>query len=379
MIVFISTFAILYGCMNAFLAWRVMAAFPKLKSWRWGLYGWCILMVACPFIGRILLKAEAMWAARIFLVVAWMWMLITFWFLSIGIALALWRGLIWLVSCARPRAKVLYPSPRVQFILSATLIMLGIVWGLVEGSRLNVRTQRIPTIPYPSNPHPLRIVQISDLHLSLHRGEGFLRKVVAKINDAHPDILVCTGDLIDAPNWHLKQETWKLLREIKAPLGKYACLGNHDCFRDINKAIEFHEKAGFRVLRGESVEIKPGLRIAGVDDPAALRAGADAFLDESLALKNASSQEVVILLKHRPLVRDTSKEKFGLQLSGHTHGGQVFPFSLITALVWPVPQGLERVGEDTYIYVSPGTGTWGPPLRVAVPQEVTLILIGEEP
>jgi predicted MPP superfamily phosphohydrolase len=117
------------------------------------------------------------------------------------------------------------------------------------------------------------------------------------------------------------------------------------------------------------------VRIAGVDDPTGLQRGEPCFLDETVALAGADGSRPVILLKHRPWVNTESAGRFDLQLSGHTHGGQIFPFSIIIYCIYPITPGLRRVAPDRYIYLSRGAGTWGPPMRLFAPPEVTLIIL----
>ena len=128
-----------------------------------------------------------------------------------------------------------------------------------------------------------------------------------------------------------------------------------------------------RMLRNEGITAGDIVNIAGVDDPTARRFGHDVSISEDEILKNFSDEKLTILLKHQPKIGAKSAELFDLQLSGHTHNGQIFPFSLITSLFFPYHKGLFMVGKHSYLYVSRGTGTWGPPVRFLSPPEVTLI------
>ena len=130
--------------------------------------------------------------------------------------------------------------------------------------------------------------------------------------------------------------------------------------------------AGFTVLRGESVEAG-GLVLAGVDDPSVVMSGQHAGLDTGRALASSTLHDFVILLKHQPVVDDATP--FDLQLSGHIHGGQIFPFVYLTWLSYRIHTGLTELADGRRLYVSRGTGTWGPPIRLFAPPEITLITI----
>ena len=116
------------------------------------------------------------------------------------------------------------------------------------------------------------------------------------------------------------------------------------------------------------------MNIVGVDDPTARRFGHDVSISEDEILKKFSNEKLTVLLKHQPKIGAKSAGLFDLQLSGHTHNGQIFPFGLITSLFFPYHKGLFMVGKHSYLYVSRGTGTWGPPVRFLSPPEVTLIV-----
>lgn len=180
-------------------------------------------------------------------------------------------------------------------------------------------------------------------------------------------MLVSTGDLVDGQMDSL-EESILMWREVKPPLGKYAVTGNHEFFAGIDHALAATEEAGFRVLRGESVKPVAGLCLVGVDDPVGKYAGLPVFLDLP-----PRGEDFTILLKHQPSVSRRQAGLFDLQLSGHTHAGQLFPFSLITALYFERQAGFYHLEDGSMLYISRGTGTWGPPVRIFAPPEITLI------
>jgi hypothetical protein len=226
--------------------------------------------------------------------------------------------------------------------------------------RLTIYSDKIP--PGPG----LRIAQISDVHLGILIGRQRLDRILQQLTALQPDILVSTGDLVDAEAHHLDGLSERLAA-YQPRYGKFAITGNHERFAGLEHALDFHVRAGFTLLRGEAMEVAEGIALAGVDDPA-VRASAT---DEARMLAAIPAGRFVVLLKHQPVIDPQSR--FDLQLSGHTHNGQIFPFNLLVKTVYPLIAGRYDLADGRLLYVSRGTGTWGPPIRVLAPPEITLI------
>ena len=203
---------------------------------------------------------------------------------------------------------------------------------------------------------------------------GEADRALALLETVKPDLILSGGDLVDAPPFQLAPVLARFAA-LKPPLGQYAVLGNHDYYTGLSNALAAHEAAGFRMLRETRVEPLPGLVIAGVDDRDGKRAGDVCLTNESAALPPPTAGVCVILLKHRPLVTPVARAGVDLQLSGHTHGGQIFPFAAMVRVLFEHLDGLHALSPRTRLYVSRGTGTWGPPLRLGAPPEITLLTI----
>jgi hypothetical protein len=170
----------------------------------------------------------------------------------------------------------------------------------------------------------------------------------------------------------------EFLQEIQPRYGKFAVTGNHEYYAGLSQPLDFTQRAGFTVLRGEVQTLPIGIHIAGVDDPIGNRYGLNKNITEKELLSNPDREGFTILLKHRPVVDQDAAGLFDLQLSGHVHKGQIFPFNLLTYIHYPVRAGHNSLASGSSIYVSRGTGTWGPPVRFLAPPEVTVIdLINE--
>ncbi len=198
--------------------------------------------------------------------------------------------------------------------------------------------------------------------------EGRLSRILKEVKKAGPDLFISTGDLVDSQINHLQGLT-RLFQEIQPRYGKFAITGNHEFYAGLPQALDFTRQAGFTMLRGEGVTIEGFLNLAGVDDPAG---GAGTGLTEKELLSRFPRGWYTILLKHRPVIAPDSLGLFDLQISGHTHRGQIFPFVLLTRIFFPYYSGFFHLPGGALLYVSRGSGTWGPPIRFLTPPEVTI-------
>jgi predicted MPP superfamily phosphohydrolase len=370
---FLLLFFAIYGAMNSFCYWSLASAFPHLGLFRLVLAAWLALMVLGPLLVNCLDKWRCVTAASVLGAVTYLWMAVVFWFVVMGLAASAWNLAVQGVALAAPSARhaLLPPAATVSGILATCLVLL--VLGLIEAQ--DIRLHRI-TLKVPNLSRTVRLVQVSDLHLGLHTGPRRLAKTVELIREAAPDILVSTGDLVDGRLEHIEVMA-AALADLRPPLGKFAVLGNHEFYNGVKMSLAFHEACGFRVLRGEWTSAGEALRIAGVDDPAGLALRQPCFDDEDAALPPARTI-ATLLLKHQPRAARGSLGRYDLQLSGHTHGGQIFPFHALTSLFYPLYRGRHDLAGGSRLYASLGAGTWGPPIRLFAPPEVTLFTLEPE-
>jgi len=223
---------------------------------------------------------------------------------------------------------------------------------------------------------PLRVAVISDIHLGTIVGEKKLRKIVGLVQSLKADLILLPGDILDEdPHRILGNQVRGILRELTAPLGVYAVTGNHEYLAGVERACSYLEETGIRVLRDEAVKVGESLYIVGREDrSSSLFTGRKrASLRELLA--NIPQGCPVLVMDHQPVNLDEAKENgVDIQVSGHTHHGQLFPLNYITQLVYEVSWGYIKKG-GTHIYVSCGVGTWGPPVRLgSTPEIVELVL-----
>jgi predicted MPP superfamily phosphohydrolase len=369
---FFLTFFLIYGGVHCYAFVRIRSAFSPGPAASACLILFLALMVVAPVLVRVTERHGFEEPARILAYIGYCWMGFLFLFFCASLAIDLYRLLLFVAGHVLHRdVSLLSPSAGRMFLMAFSYALCVSVYGYFEA--LHMRTERVVvTSPkIPAGTGRIRVVQVSDVHLGLIVRSDRLRRIVSEIRAADPDILVSTGDLVDGQIDGLALLV-DALRDIKPRYGKFAVTGNHEYYAGIGQALDFTRKAGFTVLGGTTAETG-GITIAGENDPAGYQMGVDKKVDERELLSTHSPEQFTLLLKHRPVVEKNSLGLFDLQLSGHIHKGQIFPFSLVTRFFYPLGTGLTRLPENAVIYVSRGTGTWGPPIRFLAPPEVTVI------
>ncbi len=250
------------------------------------------------------------------------------------------------------------------------LIGLGGLANVARG--FEVRRIRVPLGKLPKSASGYSIVQITDVHVGPTIGRSFVEGVVRETNLLEPDMIVITGDLVDGSVAELR-ELVEPLRDLRAKDGVYFVTGNHEYYSGADAWIAHLATLGIRVLRNERVDVRGVFDLAGVDDASSARMLPHHGQDVAKALEGRDTSRAVVLLAHQPkAVGDARRGDVDLQLSGHVHGGQMVPFNWLARLDQPLIAGLHRLGA-TWVYVSTGTGYWGPPMRVGPGAEITRI------
>ncbi|MEU1270530.1 metallophosphoesterase [Streptomyces sp. NPDC005799] len=238
-------------------------------------------------------------------------------------------------------------------------------YGVLRGPR--VKRVTVPLAKLPRAAHGYRIAVVSDIHLGPILGRDFAQKVVDTVNATQPDIVAVVGDLVDGSVKNLGPAAAPLSR-LKAP--SYFVTGNHEYFSGAAQWVEEVRRLGLHPLENARTEL-PWFDLAGVNDLAGESEGQGP--DFTKALGDRDPARACVLLAHQPVqIHEAVKHGVDLQLSGHTHGGQLWPGNLIAAAANPTVAGLDRYG-DTQLYVSRGAGAWGPPTRVGAPSDITVI------
>ncbi|MFE9169973.1 metallophosphoesterase [Streptomyces kebangsaanensis] len=240
-------------------------------------------------------------------------------------------------------------------------------YGVLRGPR--VKRVTVPLAKLPRAAHGFRIAVVSDIHLGPVLGRGFAQKVVDTINATQPDLIAVVGDLVDGDVKDLGPAAAPLAG-LRARHGAYYVTGNHEYFSGAEQWVEEVRRLGLLPLENARTEL-PGFDLAGVNDLMGEREGQGP--DFERALGDRDPARACVLLAHQPVqIHEAVRHGVDLQLSGHTHGGQLWPGNLLAAAANPTVEGLERYG-DTQLYVSRGAGAWGPPTRVGAPSDITVV------
>lgn len=375
---FLLTFFLIYGSVHfyVFLKARAALAFGVTTSILLILF--MLLMVSAPIVVHQLEKAGHESSARFMAYTGYIWLGVLFLFFSASVAIDIYRLIVHLTGLIfRGDFSAVTPSARYSFFIPLLLSICIAIYGYFEARDIHTERLIIKTAKIPKEIGRLKIVQISDVHLGLIVREDRLKRILKKVIVENPDMLVSTGDLVDGQVCRLNGLE-DLLKEIKPGYGKFAITGNHEFYAGFDNARCFTENAGFTFLRGSGITVGGIINVAGIDDPSGKFYGLAKNISEKELLSSLPREKFTLFLKHRPIVDKNAIGLFDLQLSGHIHKGQIFPFSIVTWFYYPVNSGMLSLPDGSSMYANRGAGTWGPPIRFLSPPEVTVIELVHE-
>ena len=373
MILFLLTFFLVYGALHLYVFLKIKAAFALGSEVTIVLILFMALMVSAPLLVRVSERQGLELFARLLAYIGYTWLGMVFFFFASSLCVDLYRLIVSLAGLIfRTHLASLVPSPRLAFFIPFLLAVLIATYGSFEALSIRSEEVTIKSTKIPKAIGTFTIALISDIHLGLIVREGRLKRILDEVKRAEPDMLVSTGDLVDGQIDNLRGLA-KPLQDIHTPYGKFAVTGNHEFYAGLDQALPFTQEAGFTILRGEVREVGGFMTVAGVDDPAGKRLGLFRGPSEGELLTDVPSERFTLLLKHRPVIKKEALGLFDLQLSGHTHKGQIFPFNYLVKLSFPYDAGLVHLPRHSFLYVTRGSGTWGPPMRFLAPPEVTII------
>ncbi|MFJ1796228.1 metallophosphoesterase [Kitasatospora griseola] len=256
---------------------------------------------------------------------------------------------------------------------AAAGVAVGVVgngaFGVLRGPQ--VKRVTVPLAKLPRAAHGYRIAVVSDIHLGPILGRAHTRRIVDTVNATQPDLIAVVGDLVDGTVPELGPAA-RPLADLRAKDGAYFVTGNHEYFSGAAPWVDFVRELGVHPLENARVEL-PWFDLAGINDIAGTAQGQGP--DYERALGDRDRGRAAVLMAHQPVtVHDSVRHGVDLQLSGHTHGGQLWPGNYLAELANPTVAGLERYG-DTQLYVTRGAGAWGPPVRVGAPSDITVVTL----
>lgn len=377
MIIFLLIVLFIYLWVNGFILWRGLQALSGLHSVRLAfILVFSALVVAFP-LGRVLNGQFRHHLAQ---------NLTAFGSYHLALMLYLFMFLLlkdlirWLVKIPGWRVAEgswLSVHNPASFLVIAGVSLLVIVFGHLNAINPRLKILEInlrKTAPAGSE---LKAILISDIHLGIINRSGRLEKLVQKINDLQPDVVFFAGDIVDeAVSEEEEEKMVQLLGKIHSPLGLYACPGNHEYYGGFERNISYLQRAGVSVLLDQAVRVGNWFYVIGRKDWAAVRYGQKRLpLTEIMERDGVDRSWPLIVLDHQPLyLEEPAAAGVDIQLSGHTHAGQLFPLDIINRLVYEKNWGYLKKGQ-THIYVSSGSGTWGPAVRTGSRSEIILLKI----
>ena len=323
---------------------------------------------------------ERTWPRRFTRLVAWpaaIWMG-TAWLLLVALGISGAIGLL-LGAAFPPETTESVAAARVRAFAVVGLTLPAVVAALRQGlSRPAVKRVEVTLPRWPAALDGFRIAQISDIHIGSLLGRDFAAWLVDRVNGLSPDLVAVTGDLVDGSVKHLAEEAAPFAG-LRGRLGVYFVTGNHDHYSNAESWSDAVADMGMRVLRNEHLvmgEDEARFVLAGVDDHRSGQFPGDSGGEDlDAALAGLEADLPVILLAHDPSTfKKAHARGIDLQLSGHTHGGQIWPFRYLVRAAIPFVAGLHHLGSAA-LYVSRGTGFWGPPMRLGAPAEITDLVI----
>jgi len=381
---FLTVVLIIMGSVHGYLYGRLVVATALPDPWSTLLallLAGAVLSIPLSFVAIRKLDRRV---ARFFVVPVFVWLGFAFqtFFLVLGIDIVRWMGSLLLRLTG---ADPLFSDPATALLAwrvaagAATGITLlatifAIWWGL---SQLVVKRIEIALPKLPRELDGFTILHLSDIHLDLVHGRSWLEGVVERANGLGADLIAITGDLAEGTVAKFGHDA-EPVRRLKAPHGVYFVTGNHEYFHDLDGWLEYLGDFGIRVLRNERVPIGRGeasFDLAGIDDHDGDRLAEGHGPDLEKALEGRDPERALVLLAHQPrIIKEAARKDVGLILSGHTHGGQIWPFSYLVYLQQPYVRGLIQE-SGTQLYISSGTGFWGPPMRLGTTAEMAVITL----
>jgi len=382
-IVFLSVAVLVLGAIHYYL-WARLIRDPQIPSpWRVVATAGIVAAGASIPATLLLFRRSSGNLAHLLTWAAFIWLGLMFLLFVVLVGFDVVRLPLWVLRRATGGAP---PQAERRRFLSRILAALALTAATGLGAaglraavgRVAVRRVEIPLRRLRHGRDGFTLVQLTDLHIGPTIGREDLAQVVQTTNALAPDVIAITGDLVDGSVAQLR-DAISPLRELRAGHGVFFVTGNHEYFSGAAEWVAELSRLGIRVLRNERVEIGSGdsaFDLAGVDDNSAARSGEPGHgQDLERALGGRTDDRLLVLLAHQPkTVLQSARFGVDLQLSVHTHGGQIWPFGLLVRLQQHFLAGLGR-HQDTFIYVSRGTGYWGPPMRLGAPAEITQIVL----
>jgi uncharacterized protein len=374
-LVFYSIVLSVYALINFYIYSRGINALPAHTAIR-SAFPWVFWMLVATYVAGRVLERYYLSEASYFLVwIGSMWLAAMLYFFLIVFLADVLR----LINFILPFFPRHVDVSRFKYISLLTVVggvVIAITAGHINTLFPVVRKQQIYIDKSANGMESLNVVLISDIHLGTLIGNRHLERIIKKIDKLKPDLILLAGDVLDEDlKPVLQQNTGELLRSFKAPLGVYAVMGNHEYIGGAEPAYNYLTQHGITIIRDSIIKVNESFYIIGRDDREKLRfTGIERKKLERL-VSMANQQFPLIMMDHQPYnLLEKSRLGVDLQLSGHTHHGQLWPLNFVTGAIFEVSQGYQQI-NNMHVYVSNGIGTWGPPVRIGNRPEIVYLTI----
>lgn len=375
LVIFITVFVVIYSLGNYYVFLRGFQAL-SLSGWQKNLYFFVAIVLFLSFIiERFTARTSLFTLNHICTWIGSFW-LATLWYLFLGVVLIdIVRLLNYGFHFLPDPGTMVYAKLKLYTFFSLViLVTIAVITGHLNALTIHVKNLSIETNKNIGDKKELTIAMVSDIHLGILVGKHRLEKMVGLINNSNPDIIVIAGDILDeSQEAILKENIGEPLKKLNAPMGVYAITGNHEYIGGIKQALAYINTLNIQVLKDTVKELPGNLTLIGRDDYHANRFGGKKRQSLEELMTQVDTSNFLLLLDHQPYNLDSAvKSGIDLQLSGHTHNGQFWPFNHITKATFEVSWGYLQKG-NTQFYVSSGFGTWGPSVRIASKSEIVII------
>ncbi len=376
-LIFFSIVLTIYGLINFYIYIRGLQAIPAgsgFRSWyQWGFW----IVVSFYILGRFLEKIYMSFLSDVLVWAGSFWLAAMLYFFLLVFFYDLLRMVnhfipffpAWLTAdMSKTKAWL--------FIGSVSLTGLLVLSGFINARMPRVKTLDIVIDKQSQHMEKVHAVVMSDIHLGTIIGKKHFARIVKRVNALNPDIILLPGDILDEDlEPVLRQNIGETLKQLKAPLGVYAIMGNHEHIGGASAAFTYLQEHGLIILRDSVARINDSFYLAGREDRDHARFGGDGRMTLKELLQDLDPDIPLILLDHQPYyLEEAAKRGVDLQLSGHTHHGQLWPLNYITSAIFTISRGYGKIG-NMHAYVSNGVGTWGPPVRIGNRPEIVSIQI----
>ena len=377
MVLFFTIFFTVYTALNYYVfirGWQALASLSYLRPY----YVIVFVLVAYGYVfSKLLYKFLPPLVYDVWLGVGAIWFAFLVYFILFLLGLDLVRLL---ESFFHFLPKFIYNNFEQTKKITA-IIIIAVVGIIVFLGNLNKRDITIKTLELQlpkgeGKLNELNIVAASDLHLSPIDGERLLSKIIDKMNSLNPDIILLSGDIVDDKAEILEQrKIGESFKKLNPKYGIYTINGNHEFINEVEASVKYAEHLGMKVLRDNYVLIDSSFYVIGREDSTMFQFTGKHRNTLNQIVESINTNHSIILLDHTPYkLEEAQNNNIALQLSGHTHHGQIWPANIITNMIYEISWGYKKKG-NTHYYVTSGAGTWGPPVRIGSKSEIVNIKI----